>query len=416
VASALRQDAGRVLVVEPMSSGLAVPPLADSLGDEVVVASYDRDDRRLPDSVRPHIHRLLEIDTNDGDAVSRAVADLHRERPFAGVVPGFEYYVPLASRLAAELGLPGLPVGSVRAVRDKAEMLACAEENGLRVPAWTPAASEHEAVLAGAKVGYPCVVKPVGSSGSVHVTRADTEDDLVAAYRALVTDAELDLGRPLGGRVVVAEYVAGPEFSVEGHVTGDEVVVVSVTEKLLGPEPYFVEIGHIVQAELEAGARDRIERYVRDVVPALGVTLGPFHCELRLAGTEPVLIELGARLGGDHIAELVRLATGVSLPHVMLAAYTGRPLDTTAPPFARYAGIRYLTAPTGTTRYRRLSGLDDVARLPGVLSTGIEVPAGTPIPAPSDGRCRIAHTIFVADSHDEALRTWRRIGEMVHCD
>lgn len=411
-----RQDAGRVLVVEPMSSGLAVPPLADSLGHEVVVVSHDRDDRRLPDSVRQHIHRLLRLDTNDADTVSRVVADLHRERPFVGVVPGFEYYVPLASRLAAELGLPGLPVGSVRAVRDKAVMLARAEESGLRVPAWTPAASEHEAVLAGAKIGYPCVLKPVGSSGSVHVTRADTEDGLVAAYRALVADDELDLGRPLGRDVVVAEYVAGPEFSVEGHVTGDEVVVVSVTQKLLGPEPYFVELGHIVQAELAAGERDRIESYVRDVVRALGVTLGPYHCELRLAGTEPVLIELGARLGGDHIAELVRLATGVSLPHVMFAAYTGRPLGTTAPPRARYAGIRYLTAPTGMTRYRRLSGLDDVARLPGVLGTGIEIHAGTTIPAPSDGRCRVAYTIFVADSHDEALRTWWRIGEMVHCD
>lgn len=416
MASDLRQDVDRVLVIEPMSAGLAVPRLAGSLGYEVVVASYDRDDRRLPDSVRPHIDRLVRLDTNDVAEVTRVAAELHRRLPFAAVIPGFEYYVPLASGVAAALGLPGLPVGSVTAARDKAEMLATIEERGLRAPMWSPATSEHEAVLAGAKVGFPCVVKPVGSSGSVHVTRADTEDDLVAAYRALVADHELDLGRDLGGDVVVTEYLAGPEFSVEGHVTAGEVVVVSVTEKLLGPEPHFVELGHIVQADLDADVRTRIVRYTEDVVRALGVTLGPFHCELRLVDGEPVLIELGARLGGDHIAELVELAAGVSLTRAMFAAYTGRPLDLHVPPTARYAGIRYLTAPPGMSSYRRLTGFDDVARLSRVVRTGVEIPAGAPIPPATDGRCRLGYAVFTAETHDEALLTWRRIGEMIDCE
>jgi hypothetical protein len=116
-------------------------------------------------------------------------------------------------------------------------------------------------------------------------------------------------------------YVDGPEFSVEGYVTGGQVHFVSVTEKLLSAEPYFVELGHIVQANLSESTIHAIKCYTTRVVNALGVNLGPVHCEIRLGQKGPVVMELAARLAGDRICDLIDLALGVSLPRIMIETY-----------------------------------------------------------------------------------------------
>ncbi|MFC9325561.1 ATP-grasp domain-containing protein [Kitasatospora sp. NPDC057015] len=401
---------GRVLVVEPMSSGAALLAAAHDLGLETVVLSHDRDDRRLPDELRKDIDTLVVLDTNDEAALVEAAVEVAREQPLSGVLPGFEFYVPAAARVAARLGLPGLPVESVAAVRDKALMRRRVEAAGLRVPRYASLGSAAELDGAAAVVGYPCVLKPTDSAGSIHVSRADTPTELHAAYRRLSEDRRLDLGRRLDGRALLEEYLDGPEFSVEGYVAAGRVTVVAVTRKFLGPEPYFVELGHVTQADLAPAERRAVEEYVAAVVAALQVTVGPFHCELRLSGGEPVLIELGARLGGDRIPDLVEIATGVPLAHLAVAAHTGTDLRDvpSGAPRAKYAGIHFFTAPSRTP-YGTVHGLDRLRARPEVLEVEVETAPGRPVPPAQDFRGRVGHVLYSTDSYAEALELRRTI-------
>jgi biotin carboxylase len=131
---------GRVLVVEPMSSGAALLRAAHDLGLETVVASFDADDRRLADSVRQDVDTLVAVDTNDEAALLRTVSRLHEDGAFAAILPGFEFYVPVVARIAARLGLAGLAEESVVQVRDKTSMRRRIEAAGLRVPRYASAA------------------------------------------------------------------------------------------------------------------------------------------------------------------------------------------------------------------------------------------------------------------------------------
>ncbi|MGW2189112.1 ATP-grasp domain-containing protein [Streptomyces sp. NPDC001719] len=270
----LPRTRNRILVVEPMSSGNQLLVEARALGFELVVASYDRDDRRIPDPLREHIDELVVVDTNDEPALYDRVAELHRERPFAGIVPGFEFYVGTAARLAGRLGLRGLPVADVEALRDKAVMRDRARAAGLRVPRYAEASDAAGLDAAAAHVGFPAVLKPTRSAGSVHVTRVENARELHRAYDWIRTDPRTDLGRGLDGPVLLEEYVAGPEVSVEGYVLDGQVVIVSVTSKLLGAEPYFVELGMIVQHELEPPVRAAVEARHRRL-PGAGRHAGP---------------------------------------------------------------------------------------------------------------------------------------------
>lgn len=401
---------GRVLIVEPMGGGFALIAAALDEGFDVVVATYDDGDRRLPAAALEQVEKLV-VDTNDEPTLTSLVLALHEQRPFNGIMAGFEFYVDTVARLADRLGLPGLPVSAVLGLRDKAVMRSKVEAAGLRVPRYAAATDAASLAAAAEAVGFPAVLKPADSAGSVHVSRVDDAAQLERAHRWMAEDDRTDLGRGLSGTVLLEEYVQGPEISVEGYVRAGEVTVVSVTGKLLGPEPYFVEVGHIVQREMEPAGRLAVEEYVAAVCRALDLDLGPFHCELRLAEDGPVLIEIGARLAGGHIIELVEMVTGVSLVRVLLAAATGRDVAAAAAsgtPRAKCAGIVGLTAPELST-FTSVHGLDEVREAPDVLDVQLFVEPGDEMPRPDDFRARIGHVIFQADSYGDAVERWHSL-------
>ncbi|RST07797.1 ATP-grasp domain-containing protein [Streptomyces sp. WAC07149] len=407
----------RVLVVEPASSGGAtLIGVAAEMGLRVVVATADSGDRRLSDAVRAAAGSVLTVETNDQAALEAAVLELHRAEPFEAVLPGSDIYVAATARVAAALGLPGLPVATVDRVRDKSVMRAAVAEAGLRTPRFAQATTEAELRAAADRVGFPCVLKPVACSGSIHVSRADDLGELTAAFQRLVTDPEPDMGKLHEHRVLVEEYVQGPEFSADGYVLDDgEVTVVALSRTLLGPEPDFVEMGHLTPALVDDATLKSVEEYVGDVARAVGITSGPFHCELRLAADGPVLIEIGARLPGDRIVELLRLVTGVSLPKVALATALGVSLEAVgalARPEAESAGIRFFTA-AGRSSYRELSGWAELEAMPEVLETAVYFAPGEAIPGVEDCRSRLGHALFTAGSPQGAADRWQALGDLV---
>ncbi|MFK8905946.1 ATP-grasp domain-containing protein [Streptomyces sp. YS-3] len=404
-------------MVEPASSGGAtLIGVAAEMGLRVVVATADSGDRRLSDAVRAAADSVLTVETNDQAALEAAVLELHRAEPFEAVLPGSDIYVTATARVAAALDLPGLPVATVDRVRDKSVMRAAVAEAGLRTPRFAQATTDAELRAAAELVGFPCVLKPVACSGSIHVSRADDLDQLTAAFQRLVTDPEPDMGKLHEHRVLVEEYVQGPEFSADGYVLDSgEITVVALSRTLLGPEPDFVELGHLTPALVDDATLKSVEAYVGDVVRAVGITSGPFHCELRLAADGPVLIEIGARLPGDRIVELLRLVTGVSLPRVAVATALGVDLEAAgafAQPQAESAGIRFFSA-AGRSSYRELNGWAELEALPEVTETAVYFAPGETIPGVEDCRSRLGHALFTADSPQGALDRWQALGDLV---
>ncbi|MFD9932035.1 ATP-grasp domain-containing protein [Streptomyces massasporeus] len=404
-------------MVEPASSGGAtLIGVAAEMGLRVVVASADSGDRRLSDAVRAAADSVLTVETNDQAALEAAVLELHRAEPFEAVLPGSDIYVTATARVAAALDLPGLPVATVDRVRDKSVMRAAVAEAGLRTPRFAQATTDAELRVAAEQVGFPCVLKPVACSGSIHVSRADDLDQLTAAFQRLVTDPEPDMGKLHEHRALVEEYVQGPEFSADGYVLeSGEVTVLALSRTLLGPEPDFVELGHLTPALVDDATLKDVEAYVGDVVRAVGITSGPFHCELRVTADGPVLIEIGARLPGDRIVELLRLVTGVSLPRVAVATALGVGLEAAgafASPQAESAGIRFFSA-AGRSSYRELTGWPELEALPEVTETAVYFAPGETIPGVEDCRSRLGHALFTADSPQAALDRWQALGDLV---
>lgn len=406
----------RVLVVQPAFSAIAYVTHARSLGWDVVVASFEDEGRRVADSVRSAATEMITADTNCGDVLEAAVVRSHERNAIHAVVAGGEYYVPAAARLSARLGLPGLVGTAVDQVRHKARMLEAVAAAGLEVPRFTVVREPAELDAACAYVGFPAVIKPVDSGGSVHVSRVDSLEDARRALSAMHAEEGREFDRPLTADAMVEQYVAGAEYSADGYAGDGVVTVVAVTRKLLGPEPRFLEMGHLTPAPIDEVARQELASYAVDVVKAVGITTGPFHCELRLSEGRPVLIEVAARLPGGKITELMEMVTGVRLPGMVLAGITGADPGSAAvygEPVAKASGICFLTA-GGAGSYVRLEGWDELTAEPWVVGGHVFIEPGARIKTDeTDYSCRVAAVVFTADSPEQAHDRWTEIGDRV---
>ncbi|MDQ1739895.1 MAG: hypothetical protein QOE53_1547, partial [Pseudonocardiales bacterium] len=216
-----------VVIIEPSSSGLDLIGAVTRAGYHALVFSYDAADRVVPAAtLRRWGAELVVLDTNDPAAVLHGASQAAASRQIVGVLPGFEFYVPVAAQLAAHLGLPGLEPAAGQRVRDKHLMRRALAAAGIAGPRFRLVSDTSELEAAAAQVGYPLVVKPTRSAGSVGVSLACCLDEVRIAYAAIAYEPTLDLGTRLGPDVLLEEFVPGPEFSVEGFVQHGRAAVV----------------------------------------------------------------------------------------------------------------------------------------------------------------------------------------------
>lgn len=402
-----------VVVFEAFGSGAPLVPRAKAMGHRVSVVSRNAGGRRLPQSIQEQADRVIEVDTNDEAAVTAAVDDLAAGEGVDAIISGNEYYVPLVARIAARHGCHGLDPARVARVRDKHAMRQALAARGVRHPRFWTVASHADIDRLRPELPFPLVLKPRGAAGSFHVTKVGSIEALHAAYAGAQADPHRELDRELGESMLLEDYLEGPEYSIEGVIAVDGPRILSITEKFLGPPPGFLEIGHIVEAPVPPALRARIAAYFEDVVAALDLRLGVFHGEVRFDPEgAPVLVEVGARLPGDRIAELVSWAGGPSMADLMIRAHLGEAIRLDDGPYPRTAGIAFF-APPAVEGWHDVAGMDEVRTLPGCQPDTLSLDLDKPLHNLSDYRCRVGNVIFAAPTYEEVRASmagaWDRV-------
>ncbi|MFW6724209.1 ATP-grasp domain-containing protein [Streptomyces sp. MAR4 CNY-716] len=299
---------------------------------------------------RPWIIDAEVADPADEAALLAAGRALRRRHSLAGVMTWTEWYLVPAARLARSLSLPTSPPSALRRCRDKAAARAAVARGQVPSAVCVSVRTEAEAREAAQRVGYPVVLKPAALAASMGVIRADTDAELPFAYRHA---ARAGGGKVENTRVLVEEYLDGPEISVECVTHGGRTTAVAVTRKTVGMAPYFEELAHVVDAA--DPLLPRVAPAATAALEILGITDGVSHVEMRLVDRRPRLIEVNARLGGDMIGHLVQSATGMDLARAAADIACGHTPDLT-PTRNRAAAIRMIyPAYSGTLTTREIN-------------------------------------------------------------
>ena len=320
-----------------------------------------------------------------------------------GVCTFNEMSVPIASRLAEALKLPGNPVAAVDAARDKYATRSIMEAAGLPTPPTALIEKEDDLAGAAAKVGFPAVIKPIAGAGSMGVVRVDSEEELRTLYakvvkdmgRAVVTSGALVYAPEDGSTggstkafevlMMMEAYLDGAEVDVDIVLSEGKSWYNEVTDNWPTIEPYFQEVGANCPSVLSREQQDELIKLSVDATLALGFTSGVFHVESKYTSKGARLIEVNCRMGGMQVRNINLLTWGVDLVEEHLFTVVGLPArPPKAPkPLAAISEMAYNAPQSG--RMKDLSFIDEWKAHPNVISARPLVAAGELVTGPDDG-------------------------------
>jgi biotin carboxylase len=319
------------------------------------------------------------VSTEDEPAVDR----LARAESVDGIIsPGADWPVGVAARVAARLGLPH-PIDEATA----ALVTTKSRQRERFAAAGVPQPRLLDEPVA------PCVVKAPDRQGQRGLTFVRTEEGLPTAIEAAIEASR-------NGAYIVEEYVDGPEVTVQAVSIDGVFHPLLVADRLTADPPAFgVALAHAWPCV--TGTQSPIEA-ARAAAEALGVRNGPTYTQIRVGADGSRVVELAARLGGGHDAELTEAATGVKLNDLALDFALGNEAcGTGTQSLHGGACVLFLVAPQGVLH--AVEGREAAHGVDGVVDVRIYREPGFRIGPLRRGADRGGAVIAVGDSRDDAL-------------
>lgn len=311
-------DARRVAIVDPVSSGVHLAPEFTRRGyTPVAVQSRPYLPRVYQGKIRHSDFERIVIHRGD----LNATADTMRNMSVNLLLAGGEMGVLLADQLTATLGLAGNPVALSRARRDKALMAEALSAAGLAAPCTTAVTTVAEALRAARAIGYPVVIKPIDSAGNDHVYFVDTPDLLVTSVSRILNSR--NYFEEDNRAALVQEMLHGQQYVVNTVSWQGMHYVAEVwrdRRRLLPSGRNIYDRSDLLAADHRMSRM--LGKYVSACLDALRIRTGPAHSEVMVTRRGPVLIETGSRLEGGMLPEAVAAACGQTAVTLTVDAYT----------------------------------------------------------------------------------------------
>jgi len=378
----------RVLLILPSATYRAPDFLAAArgLGVTVTVASERR--AALSEAMG---ERALTLRLSDPAVAAEQIAERARETPFAAVV-GVDDQGVMAAALGAErLGLSHNPPGAVARTRDKAAMRRALAKAGVPQPRFAVLPSGADVAAVARAVGLPCVIKPLGLSGSRGVIRVN---DAEQAYPTV---------ERVRGIVAVAQRSPEAPLLLESYLPGSVLAVFDKPDPLEGP--YFEETLYVTPSQLPGGVLAEVEAVTARAAQALGLREGPVHAELRVDGERVSVVELAARSIGGLCSRALQFGAGVSLEQVILRHALGLPLEDLARD-STASGVMMIPIP-GAGVLRAVEGQQEARAVDGIRGLEITIARGRPVVPLPEGDRYLGFMFARAASADAVERSLR---------
>ena len=329
------------------------------------------------------------VSTEDEPGVDR----LARAENVDGIIsPGADWPVGVAARVAERLGLPH-PIDGATAVlaTTKSRQRERFAEAGVPQPRLL-----DEPVP-------PCVVKAPDRQGQRGLTLVRTAEELPAAIEAALAASR-------NGTYIVEEYVDGPEVTVDAVSIDGVFHPLAVTDRLTADPPAFgVALAHAWPCVSETQSPIDVASAAAE---AIGIRNGPTYTQIRVGPDGSRVVELAARLGGGHDAELVEAVSGVPLNDLALDFALGsEPCVSETQSLVGGGCVLFLVAPEG--KLVAVEGREEAHARAGVLDVRVYREPGHVYGPLLRGADRAGAVLAVGDSREQALERARAAADEI---
>lgn len=215
--------------------------------------------------------------------------------------------MPTVAAVSETLGLPSIGLALAKLYTNKMEMRAFSKKSDFPCPAYRQCFSFEEAkeFFQSLKI-HKMIIKPLDSNSSRGVYTITSEEDLREKFGETLSYSHSVKA------VLCEEFIEGTEFTVDGIVLNGKHYSLAISKKKhyqhhqnIACELYFSHYDSAFDYE-------ELKKQNDEYVEASGLPFGFTHAEYKFDGEKFVLIEIGARGGGNFISShVVPAMTGI---------------------------------------------------------------------------------------------------------
>jgi biotin carboxylase len=378
--------------------------LAREMGLETVVV--DGDPQALWAS---RADRFEHIDLKDKEEIEVLAGSLQKKGRLGGIMTAGTDFSATVAWVAGRLGLPGIPYEAALNASDKERMRKSFQAAGIPTPEFVVLKSPPDKDFS-LPFPYPGVVKPVDNMGGRGCRRIDSPEELEAAVPAALRFSR-------SGRVIVEEYLDGPEFSVDALICRGEITICGLADRHIRFPPFFIEMGHTMPAALDSAEAEALLSAFKTGVRALGLgggsCFGAAKGDLKFTSRGPRIGEIAARLSGGYMSGWTYpYASGVEVTRGAILAALGQEPGNLSPVRSWTSAERAFISIPG--KVRSLHGLDEVRTLPWVKDLFFRAEPGGRVRFPENNVTKCGNVITAAPDRETAVAAAESAVRAIH--
>jgi len=350
---------------------------------------------------RKYCDVFLHIDLKDKEGMLEAARVIKEREGLDGVFTAGTDFSTTVAWVAEALGLPGIPYKVALRATDKSLMRERLREHGVPVPDFTYLEGDDSPLLVLERgLKYPLVVKPVDNMGARGVRRVDSDEELIRACRDAIESSR-------SGRVIVEEFMDGPELSIDAIVYRGDITICGIADRHICFPPYFVEMGHTMPSSLSDKDLDEVVRIFKLGVKAIGITDGAAKGDVKLTASGAKIGEIAARLSGGYMSGWTYpYSSGVEVTEKALNIAVGLDPGDMKPKVSMVSAERAFISIPG--RISNIDGVDSARGIPGVKDLFLRVKVGDDVVFPINNVEKCGNIISRAGNREEAIDTAER--------
>ncbi|MDF0532939.1 ATP-grasp domain-containing protein [Shewanella sp. A32] len=347
-------------------------------------------------------NHIIVASTYDGEAIVDQAMTLKATGITIDGVIAMCADVPMSVAIVAKaLQLPGLSLESAHWVADKLAMKDRLKAMNIPIPAYCAVPEKADIEKCASLIGLPLVIKPVDSRGARGVQYIDSIEQLPQAW-------ELAARESPSGRVMMEEYLPGPQFSTETLADCGNYFTLGFADRnyewLEKTKPFMIENGGDSPTSQTIEVKQQVIATVEHAAKALGIATGVAKGDMVFSNGQAKVIEIAGRLSGGYFSTTqIPLATGVNFIEKAIKLALGERLSKqeVSAQYEKGVAIRYLDLPPG--KISAIEHLDKAKALAGVELLSLFIQPGDIIKPLVNHTQRAGFVISCAATKEDAI-------------
>ncbi len=318
---------------------------------------------------------FYQVDPADVPAVEGFIRSYKRSHALDGLlIVGCDLPVSCAAG-GALLGTPAISKEAAKLTVDKIAMKRRLRAQGVLVPDFFEVQSGNAVSEILERTGARMIIKPNDNCGARGVSQLKPGGEPEWAFDNAKKNCKSD------GKVVLEQYIEGPQISIEGLVCQGNVYVTGFADRnyeyIDRFYPHVIENGATMPTLLSEPDRKAVENEFVKGIHALGIDNSVAKGDMVVGPRGPMVIEIAGRIsGGKFASQLVPKSNGVNLLEAAIKMAVGGQVDVLRlePKFQRGVAVRYMFPEPGVLR--TVHGVDEVRRQEGIVEAVIVPSSG----------------------------------------